>query len=161
MTLSAPSSQFGGDTAAGVGPLDTEPALADALARVAVAVRFMALFSLATGILVLLGAVSASRRQRIREGVLLKTLGATRAQIRKIMFAEYAALGVLGSATGMLLSIAGAWAVMRFAFKAPFAVAVVPLVAIALGMMLLTVTIGLLSGRHIFAEPPMKALREV
>ncbi|MGI9077250.1 MAG: ABC transporter permease [Gemmatimonadaceae bacterium] len=133
----------------------------DILGRVAVAVRFMALFSLVTGILVLLGAVSASRRQRIREGVLLKTLGATRAQIRRIMFAEYAALGVLGSATGMLLSIAGAWGVMRFAFKAPFAVAVVPLLAIALGMMLLTVAIGLLSGRHIFAEPPMKALREV
>ncbi|MBC7788589.1 MAG: FtsX-like permease family protein [Anaerolineae bacterium] len=131
------------------------------LARVAVAVRFMALFSLATGVLVMLGAVSASRRQRIREGVLLKTLGATRAQIRKIMFAEYAALGVLGSATGMLLSIAGAWAVMRFAFKAPFAVTVVPLLAIAAGMMLLTVAIGVLSGRHIFAEPPMKALREV
>ncbi|MDQ3518956.1 MAG: ABC transporter permease [Gemmatimonadota bacterium] len=131
------------------------------LGRVAVAVRFMALFSLVTGILVLLGAVSASRRQRIREGVLLKTLGATRAQIRKIMFAEYAALGVLGSATGMLLSIAGAWGVMRFGFKAPFALAVVPLFAIAAGMMLLTVTIGLLSGRHIFAEPPMKALREV
>ena len=131
------------------------------LGRVAVAVRFMALFSLATGILVLLGAVSASRRQRIREGVLLKTLGATRAQIRRIMFAEYAALGVLGSTTGMLLSIAGAWAVMRFAFKAPFAVAVVPLLAIAAGMMLLTVAIGVLSGRHIFAEPPMQALREV
>ncbi|MEJ7810439.1 MAG: FtsX-like permease family protein [Gemmatimonadaceae bacterium] len=131
------------------------------LRRVAVAVRFMALFSLVTGVLVLLGAVAASRRQRIREGVLLKTLGATRAQIGRIMFAEYAALGALGGATGMLLSIAGGWAVMRFAFKAPFALSVGPLLAIAAGMVLLTVAVGVLSGRHVFRETPMQALREV
>ena len=45
------------------------------------AVRFLALFSLVTGVLVLVSAVSSARRQRVREAVLLKTLGATRAQI--------------------------------------------------------------------------------
>ena len=134
--------------------------LGDILDKVAVAVRFMALFSLGTGVLVLLGAVAATRRQRIREGVLLKTLGATRPQIRRIMLAEYAALGALGSLTGMVLSVGGGWAVMRWVFELPFVPAFVPLLAIAAGMMLLTVAIGLTSGRRIFAAPPMQALRE-
>lgn len=134
--------------------------LGKVLDRIAVAVRFMALFSLATGVLVLLGAVAATRRQRIREGVLLKTLGATRPQIRRIMLAEYAALGALGSATGMLLSVLGGWAVMRFVFELPFVPVIAPLLVIAAGMMLLTVLIGLTSGRRVFAAPPMQALRE-
>ena len=48
------------------------------LDRVALAIRFMALFSLAAGTVVLVGAVAASRYQRVREGALLRTLGATR-----------------------------------------------------------------------------------
>ena len=77
------------------------------VARVSLAIRFMALFSLAVAIPVLFSAVAATRRARVREGVLLRTLGATRGQIAKILLAEYSLLGVLGGLTGMLLSMAG------------------------------------------------------
>ncbi|HJU64246.1 MAG TPA: FtsX-like permease family protein, partial [Gemmatimonadaceae bacterium] len=130
------------------------------LDKVSVAIRFMALFSVTIGALVLFSAVAASRRQRLREGVLLKTLGATRAQIGRIMLAEYAILGLLGSLTGMLLSLGGAWALLRFVFELPFTPVVVPLILIAGAMMLLTVLIGVLSGRDVFSETPMAALRE-
>jgi putative ABC transport system permease protein len=129
------------------------------LSRVSVAVRFMAVFSLATGVIVLLGAIAASRRQRIREGVLLKTLGATRGQLRRIMIAEYAVLGALGSLTGMVLSIGGGWALTRFVFDMPFVLATGPLLVIAAGMMALTLVIGLTSGRQVFAATPIEALR--
>jgi putative ABC transport system permease protein len=92
--------------------------------------------------------------------VLLKTLGATRAQLRKIMVSEYAVLGALGSLTGMLLSIGGGWALTRFVFEMPFSLAAAPLVLIGLGMMALTVSIGLTSGRRVFSETPMEALRD-
>jgi putative ABC transport system permease protein len=138
-----------------------QEAVGGILNRVSVAIRFMALFSVATGVIVLLSAVSASRRQRLREAVLLKTLGATRGQIGRIMLAEYAVLGLLGSATGMLLSVGAAWALMHFVFDVAFAPGVAALVAIALGMMLLTTFIGVLGGRDVFAETPMAALREV
>jgi putative ABC transport system permease protein len=130
------------------------------VARVSSAVRFMALFSLAMGIPVLFSAVAATRRERIREGVLLKTLGATRAQILRIMLAEYALLGLLGSLTGMLLAIGGGWAIVHFVFDNPYAPALGPAVAIALAMLVLTVTIGLLAGRDVFRETPMAALRD-
>jgi putative ABC transport system permease protein len=131
------------------------------LDKVAVAVRFMALFSLATGALVLFSAVAATRRRRVREAVLLRTLGATRAQIRRMLLTEYAVLGALGAATGMLLSIGGAWGIVHYMFELPFALASGASLAIAAGMMLLTVVLGLTSGRRVMAETPMAALREV
>src|SRR5207237_9634593 len=67
------------------------------LGKVTMAVRFLALISLALGIPVLFSAVAATRRERLREGVLLKTLGATRKQIGRIMLAGYLLLGTLGA----------------------------------------------------------------
>ncbi|MDQ6689871.1 MAG: ABC transporter permease [Gemmatimonadota bacterium] len=129
--------------------------------RVSLAIRFMALFSLAVAIPVLFSAVSATRRARVREGVLLKTLGATRGQIGKILIAEYSLLGVLGGLTGMVLSIAGGWAVVRYVFKMPFALPIVPVTGIASVIVALTLLIGLIAGRDVFRETPIAALRDV
>jgi putative ABC transport system permease protein len=129
--------------------------------KVSLAIRFMALFSLAVAIPVLFSAVSATRRERIREGVLLKTLGATRGQIARILLAEYSLLGLMGGLTGMLLSLAGGWAVVRYIFKTPFAPAFVPVAGIAAAIVALTLLIGLLAGRDVFRETPVTALRDV
>jgi putative ABC transport system permease protein len=131
------------------------------VARVSLAIRFMALFSLAVAIPVLFSAVSATQRARVREGVLLKTLGATRGQIAKILLAEYSLLGVLGGLTGMVLSIAGGWAVVHYVFKMPFALPVLPVISIAAAIVGLTLLIGLLAGRDVFRETPIVALRDV
>jgi putative ABC transport system permease protein len=129
--------------------------------RATLAIRFLALFSLAMGIPVLFSAVSATRRERVREGVLLKTLGATRRQITRILFSEYVVLGVLGSLTGMILSFAGAWLLLRYVFERPFQPAVAAAIAIGAVLLVLTVGIGLLAGRDVFRETPMAALREI
>jgi putative ABC transport system permease protein len=135
--------------------------VANVIGRVTAAVRFMALLSLALAIPVLFSAVAATRRERLREGVLLKTLGATRRQVGRIMLAEYAVLGVLGSFTGVVLSLAAAWALVRFVFEMPaFVPAPVPALAVALSMIALAVTIGVLTGREVFAQTPITALRE-
>ena len=108
---------------------------------VALAVRFLALFSLAMAVPVLFSAVAATRRDRLREGVLLKTLGATRAQIGRILLAEYALLGLLGASAGMLLSFAGAWGLITFVFDGHFAPAVGSALATAGAMMALAIAI--------------------
>jgi putative ABC transport system permease protein len=121
----------------------------------------MAFFSVAMGIPVLFSAVAATRRERIREGVLLKTLGAARSQIVRILITEYALLGLLGSATGMLLAIGGGWALVHYVFKLrDFTPALVPAAIIATGMTLVTVLIGVLAGRAVFRETAMGALRD-
>ncbi len=135
--------------------------VAKIVAKVSTAIRFMALFSLAMGIPVLFSAVAATRRDRIREGVLLKTLGASRGQILKILLAEYSLLGLLGSLTGMVLAIGGGWALTHYVFEASFSPAMQPALLIAGAMLGLTITIGLLAGRDVFKETPMSALRDV
>ena len=77
------------------------------LSRVSLAIRFMAVLSLGTGALVLLGAVAAGRLERIREGALLKALGATRLQIERILLSEYLALGALAALVGIGLASGG------------------------------------------------------
>ena len=131
------------------------------LGKVVVAIRFLAILSLALGIPVLFSAVSATRRDRVREGVLLKTLGATRHQVNRILLAEYALLGVLGSLTGVLLSIGAAWALSRFVFETRFVPALAPALLVSVGMTLLAIAIGALTGREVFRSTPMAALREV
>ena len=124
------------------------------------AIRFLALISLALGVPVLFSAVAATRRERLREGVLLKTLGATRHQIGRIMLAEYTLLGTLGALTGVLLSTAASWALVHWVFRMSFVPAFGAAGLVALAMIGLAVAIGLLTGRDVFAETPMAALRE-
>jgi putative ABC transport system permease protein len=130
------------------------------LGKVTMAVRFLALISLGLAVPVLFSAVAATRRDRLREGVLLKTLGATRRQIARIMLAEYALLGTLGALTGVLLSTLAAWGLLHVIFRMPFLPAFGPAAIVAGAMIGLAVTIGLLTGRDVFAETPMAALRE-
>ena len=134
--------------------------IAKVLDKVTTAIRFMAGLSLALGIPVLFSAVSATRRERLREGVLLKVLGATRRQVGRVMLAEYLLLGALGSLAGVVLSVGGAWALMHFVFKQPFVPALLPAMLVALLMIGIAVSIGMLTGREVFAQTPMAALRE-
>ncbi len=147
----------------GVSSLDLtliQKTVTNVLGKVTMAVRFLALISLALGIPVLFSAVAATRRERLREGVLLKTLGATRKQIGRIMLAEYLLLGTLGALTGVVLSTAAGWALMHWIFRFPFVPAFGPVSLVAGAMISLAVAIGLLTGRDVFAETPMAALRE-
>ncbi len=130
------------------------------LEKVSDAIRFMAVFALIMGVPVLISAVAATRRERLREGVLLKVLGATRAQIGRIMLSEYTVLGLLGALAGMLLGIGGAWGLARFSFKVPFVMAWTPALAIAGLLLFITILVGILTGREVFRETPMAALRE-
>lgn len=134
--------------------------VANVFGKVTTAIRFMALLSLLLGIPVLFSAVAATRRERLREGVLFKTLGGTRRQIGRIMLAEYVLLGALGSVAGVGLSVGGAWGLMHFVFHTPFKPAILPAVLVSVGMTVLAVAIGMLTSREVFATTPIVALRE-
>ncbi len=95
--------------------------------RVAWAIRFIAVFALVGGIVVLTGAIAAGRFQRARESALLRTLGATRRQTSRILLTEYAALGTLAGLTGVALGSVAAWAMTRWVFEVPFRLPVLAL----------------------------------
>jgi len=130
------------------------------LNRGALIVRFLALFSLITGAIVLVGAVSASRLSRIREGVLLKTLGATRAQVLRILVAEYTALGVLAALASVVLASVAGWALARWLFKQPFSLPALQLGGLTLLLLALTLSVGLWNSAEILKRAPLAVLRE-
>ncbi len=131
----------------------------DLFSRINFIIRFMALFSVLTGLFVLAGAVMVSRYQRIEESVLLKTLGASKKQVFKIMLIEYLFLGILATTTGLVLAYAGSWALAAFVFEAPFVAAPLPLLAALFIVTALTMGIGLFNSRGIYARPPLEVLR--
>ncbi len=140
---------------------EVQAALDDVLGRISLVIRFLAGFSIATGFIVLLGAVSVSRLQRIRESVLLRTLGATRGQIGSILLVEYALLGLLAGVVGTGLAVAGGWALGRYVFEMDtFAVPAVGLLGLMLGMALLATVTGWWGSRETFRRTPLEALRD-
>ena len=129
------------------------------LDRIAVLVRFMALFSVATGVVVLVASVSASRFQRVRESALLRTLGASREQVNRILVVEYAALGTLAGLTGLMLAIGGGWGLATYVFEVTFAPAWGWLAGAMFVVPLLTVAVGLFGSRGVASVPPLEVLR--
>jgi putative ABC transport system permease protein len=133
--------------------------LDEILEKISFVIRFMAGFSILTGIVVLIASVLISKYQRVKESVLLRTLGASRKQIFIITALEYFFLGALAAATGILLSLAGTWALAKFTFKTPFVVNVLTLLAVFVLICLLTVVIGLLNSRGVLKKSPLEVLR--
>lgn len=129
------------------------------MSRVSFVIRFMALFSILTGFIVLAGAVIVSRFQRIEESVLLKTLGASRKQVFQIMSIEYLFLGLFATSTGMVLSLLGSWALAFFVFDTAFIAPPLSLFVAIIGVTSATVIVGLLNSRGIYDRPPLEVLR--
>ena len=130
------------------------------LSKVALVIRIMSLFTVGTGIVVLASTVWSGRYQRLKESVLLRTLGASRRQIWKILGAEYFFLGLLASATGILLALAGSWALAKFVFKLDYTLSFAPMVAAAICVSVLTVAVGLLTSYGVGSTPPLAILRQ-
>jgi putative ABC transport system permease protein len=131
------------------------------LSSVAFAVRFMALFSIVSGVIVLLGTIATSRFQRVRESVLLKTLGARKRQIRDILLTEYTALGLLAGLIGVGLGAAASWLFVRFALQLDFQPPALALLAMWIGTAAMTATIGFSGSRDVFRKPPLMVIREM
>jgi putative ABC transport system permease protein len=134
--------------------------LAGIIARVTAAIRFMAGFGVAAGILVLAGAITASRFQRVRESALLRTLGATRAQVRRILLTEYVALGAVAALAGVLLASGAAWALVTFFFELDFVFPAGRLLLGAAAVAALAAVVGMLGSREALRGTPLSVLRE-
>ena len=91
--------------------------------------------------------------------MLLRTLGASRGQIWRILAVEYLALGLLAAVTGILLALAAVWALAAFVFEVRFAPPLWPVLAALAAVPALTLATGLLMSRGILRQPPLAILR--
>ncbi len=138
-----------------------QEALDTILGRVGGAIRFLALFIALAGVVVLVGSLSTSRYQRMRESALLKTLGARRSLVRQVLLAEYTSLGVLAGLTGALLGVCSAWALVEFFFEMDFHLPVGRVAGVWLVVVALTVVTGFANSRGVLRRTPLETLRAV
>jgi putative ABC transport system permease protein len=129
------------------------------LGRVSDAIRVVALFTILTGCAVLASAVLSSRSQRVKESILLRTLGATRRQIVTSVIAEYVFLGLISGVTGALLAILASWALSFYFFKTAAALSVGAVVSVPMLVTVITVLAGALGCWGIFRRSALETLR--
>jgi putative ABC transport system permease protein len=91
--------------------------LEQVLGALGTAVRVTAAVAIIAGALVLAGAIAAGHARRIYESVVLKVLGATRADVLKAFVFEYCLLGLATGGIAALVGSLSAWAVLIFVMK--------------------------------------------
>ncbi len=128
--------------------------------KVSFVIRFMALFSVLTGLVVLAGAVINSKYVRLRENVMLRTIGATSKQIVGMTILEYAYLGIFAGLTGIGLSLLSGWVLAKYFFEIIFMPDYFNLLYLWLVIITLTVLVGWLNTRDIINRSPLEVLRK-
>ncbi len=111
------------------------------------------------GILVLAGALGAGQRNRIYDAVILKTLGATRRRLLLAFAVEYGLIGLAAALFGLLAGTGAAFAVVAWAMKSSFAVAILPALGTTLIAVLATIGIGLIGTWRVLDEKPSAHLK--
>jgi putative ABC transport system permease protein len=134
--------------------------LGEILNKVSYIIKFMAAFSILTGLIVLISSLLLSKFQRIQESVLLRTLGASRKQVYRINATEYAFLGALSAATGIIISLMGSYLLAKFQLELAFKIQWWPIILVFVIVVLLTVMIGLLNSREVVNKAPLEILRK-
>jgi putative ABC transport system permease protein len=122
-------------------------------------IQFLAAFSIFAGVIILASSIAGTRYRRIREVVVLKTLGATRRRIATVFSIEFAVLGLVAGIVGILFANIIAKVLLTrmtvtYHFQWGWAVG-----ALA-GTAALTVATGWLASHRILGRKPLEVLRE-
>jgi putative ABC transport system permease protein len=133
----------------------------DIVSQMATAITAAASVAILAGIAVLIGAIAAAREARTYDGVILRTLGATRLQVLGVQALEYAFLSIVLSALALLLGLGGAWYVVTQLFSFEWLPDYAVVLATLVGGAVMTMAIGLLGAWPILGARPASALRQL
>ncbi len=134
--------------------------LNDILKKISLVIQFMAGFSILTGLIVLISSLLLSKFQRIRESVILRTLGAKKRQIFLINLTEYFMIGSLAAFSGILISVLSSYLIVKFQLDFDYQINVFPLILVFLFIVGMTVFIGLFNSREVVNNSPLEVLRK-
>jgi putative ABC transport system permease protein len=129
--------------------------------QVALAVEFVFLFTLVGGLLVLQAAIAATQDERMFDAAVLRTLGASQAQLAAAQIAEFLVLGALAG----LLAAAGAtavgWLLAERVFQIPFTINPLVWVYGLVGAAAAVSAAGWIGTRATVRQPPLAVLRQL
>jgi putative ABC transport system permease protein len=148
-------------------PTITVVKIADALAiaqqvvdQIALVIRFLSGFAILAGAIILAASVAGTRFRRVREVVILKTLGATKRHVQRVFSIEFLTLGGVAGLLGALLAAAFSSLVLRRLLGAKFQFDFVATAVAIIGTALLANISGWLASFRILRQKPLEVLRE-
>jgi len=127
--------------------------------NIVLAISVVGGIALASGVLILVGAVAMTKFQRVYEAAVLRTLGASTRLLTAMVALEYSALGLLAGLVGASGALALSWAVTKYLFKIAWRPQPGLLVAGALLTMVLVAVVGVLASSEVLRQKPLGALR--
>ena len=127
--------------------------------QITLVIRFLAGFSILSGLIILASSVASTRFRRIREVVVLKTLGATRNRIATVFSVEFVVLGLLAGAVGALFANVMS-RILLHRMQVAFQHDVRGTMTAVVGTAALAVVTGWIASFHILGQKPLEVLRE-
>jgi putative ABC transport system permease protein len=137
--------------------LDTIQSIVD---QISLVVRFISFFSILAGAVILASSVAGTRFRRIREVVILKTLGATRRRIAQIFSIEFLVIGTVAGLMGGMLAGGFAWLVLNRLLRADARPDPLPMLVAIVGTALLAITTGWAASYRTLGQKPLEILRD-
>jgi putative ABC transport system permease protein len=128
--------------------------------RISEVVRFISMFAILAGAVILSSSVAGTRFRRMREVVILKTLGATRWRVSRIFSVEFLVLGAVAGLMGSLLAGGFANLLLKRMLDAQTSVPVIPILLSVLATALIANAAGWMASFPILGQKPLEILRE-
>jgi putative ABC transport system permease protein len=133
--------------------------LARVVGTIGQAIRAVALVTLASGVLVLGGAVAAGHRRRLYDAVLLKVLGATRGAVGTAFAIEHLLLGLATAAVAAGAGTLAAWALLTGPMRSGWTFLPGSLLVTAAASVVLTLLLGFAGTWRALGAKPARYLR--
>jgi putative ABC transport system permease protein len=130
------------------------------LLQVTYVIQFLAAFSIFAGIVILASAIAGTRYRRVREVVVLKTLGATRPRIATIFSIEFAVLGLIAGAVGLVFANLLARTLLLHTLHFDYHFQPWLNLGLWIAVAALTVVAGWLASHRVLGQKPLEVLRE-
>lgn len=127
--------------------------------QIALVIRFLSAFAILAGAIILAASVAGTRFRRVREVVILKTLGATRKHVQRIFSIEFLMLGAVAGLLGALLASVFSSLILKRLLDAKFQFdPLATTIAIVLTALLANLS-GWLASFRILRQKPLEVLR--
>ena len=138
---------------------DVLQTIQDVVDHITLVIRFLAGFSILSGAIILASSVASTRFRRIREVVVLKTLGATRGRIAQVFSVEFVVLGLLSGLVGAIFANLLA-RVLLHQMQVAYRINWLGSTAAILATAVLATATGWVASFRILGQKPLEVLRE-
>ena len=128
--------------------------------QIALVVRFISMFAILAGAMILASSVAGTRFRRMREVVILKTLGATRWRVSRIFSVEFLVLGAVAGTMGSLLANGFANLLLKRMLDSQISLPILPSLLAVVATALIANAAGWMASFRILGQKPLEILRE-